>query len=72
MAARRAWPKERLAGERRARDPDAVSEPAFDEDDKRLLFEVLFDLRALLDRLVASVEGGDDDGEEEEDDPDVP
>lgn len=36
------------------------------EDDRALLFVVLFDLRALLARLVAFVEGGDDDEEEEE------
>ena len=43
------------------------------EDDRTLLFVVLFDLRALLARLVAFVEGGDDDEEEErqEEDPDV-
>jgi hypothetical protein len=49
-----------------------VSEPTFDHDDKSALFAVLFDLRALLARLVAYVEGGDDDGEEEEEDPHVP
>ncbi|HUF02335.1 MAG TPA: hypothetical protein VMN35_07915 [Gaiellaceae bacterium] len=43
-----------------------MSEPAFDHDDTRLLFEVLFDMKALLARLVEYVEGGDDDGEEEE------
>lgn len=36
------------------------------EDDRQLLFIVLFDLRALLARLVAFVEGGGDDGQEEE------
>ena len=32
------------------------------ENDRTLLFIVLFDLRALLARLVALVAGGDDDG----------
>ena len=49
-----------------------VPEISFEDEDRRVLFEVLFDLRALLARLVAVVEGGDEDGEEEEDDPDVP
>jgi hypothetical protein len=40
------------------------------QDDRALLFVVLFDLRALLARLVALVAGGEDDGrEEEEEDP---
>lgn len=51
------------------RVPDQVLDP----EDRTLLFEVLFDLRALLARLVALVEGGDENGEEEEEgDPDVP
>ena len=42
------------------------------EDDRTLLFIVLFDLRALLARLVSFVEGGDDDEEEgESEDPDL-
>jgi hypothetical protein len=49
-----------------------VPEQVFDDDDRKVLFEVLFDLRALLARLVAFVEGGDEIGEEEEEDPDVP
>ena len=43
-----------------------MPEPAFDRDDTTLLFEVLFDIKALLARLVEHVVGGDDDGEEEE------
>jgi hypothetical protein len=46
-----------------------VSEQPFDAEDRRLLFEVLFDIRALLARLVDYVEGGDGDGEEEEQGP---
>jgi hypothetical protein len=43
-----------------------VAERAFDEKETRVLFEVLFDIRALLARLVDYVVGGDDgDGEEE-------
>jgi hypothetical protein len=43
-----------------------VSEPAFDHDDTRLLFEVLFDIKRLLAQIVDFIEGGDEDGEEEE------
>jgi hypothetical protein len=43
-----------------------MSEPAFDREDTTLLFEALFDIRGLLARLVAFVEGGEEDGEEEE------
>jgi hypothetical protein len=43
-----------------------MEERAFDHDDATLLFEVLFDIKALLARLVELVVGGDDDGEEEE------
>jgi hypothetical protein len=42
-----------------------VSEP-FDREDVTLLFQVLFDIKALLARLVEFVVGGEDDGEEEE------
>lgn len=43
------------------------------QDDRALLLVVLFDIRALLARLVAYVEGGDEDGweEEEEEDPEL-
>jgi hypothetical protein len=43
-----------------------VAEPAFDHDDTKLLFEVLFDIKKLLADILTSLEGGDDDGEEEE------
>ena len=36
------------------------------EDDRTLLFTVLFDIRGLLTRLVDLVAGGEDDEEEEE------
>jgi hypothetical protein len=45
-----------------------MSEPALDHDDTR----ILFDIRGLLARLVALVEGGEDDGEEEEEGKDEP
>jgi hypothetical protein len=40
----------------------------FDHDDTKLLFEVLFDMRALLADIVEALKGGEDDGEEEEED----
>jgi hypothetical protein len=43
-----------------------MEERTFDDDDAKLLFEVLFDIKALLAGLVDYVVGGDDDGEEEE------
>ena len=43
-----------------------MSEPAWDGPKVQVLFEVLFDLRALLARLVELGEGDDDGGEEEE------
>jgi hypothetical protein len=50
-----------------------MSEPAFTRDDTTLLFEALFDIKALLARLVDYVVGGDDDGgEEEEEETDEP
>ena len=60
------WPEERLAVLGLTGQADSVSEPVFDRDDATLLFEVLFDIKALLARLVEYVVGGDDDGEEEE------
>jgi hypothetical protein len=45
---------------------------SFDEDDTKLLFEVLFDIRTLLAQLVEYVNGGDDDGGEEEEEADEP
>ena len=42
------------------------------EDDRKLLFEVLFDIKALLARLVDYVVGGDDDGGEEAEETDEP
>jgi hypothetical protein len=51
-----------------------VAEGAFGRDETRVLFEVLFDIRALVARLVAVVEGGEDDEEEEDgedEDPDL-
>jgi hypothetical protein len=48
-------------------------EPAFDREDTRLLFEVLFDIRRSLAAIAGFVEGGeDDDGEEEEEEPEGP
>lgn len=47
-----------------------MQEPAFDRDDTTLLFEVLFDIKALIAKLVELVEGGDDGREEAEEDPD--
>jgi hypothetical protein len=49
-----------------------VGDQAFDHDDTRILFEVLFDIRSLLARPFVYVEGGDDDGEEVEEDEDDP
>jgi hypothetical protein len=43
-----------------------VSGPAWDKSDTKLLFELLFDLKALLAKIAPFVEGGDDDGMEEE------
>jgi hypothetical protein len=43
-----------------------MSESAFDQDDTKLLFEVLFDVRALLAAILDALEGGDADGEEAE------
>ena len=48
-----------------ARHPQAVSEPAFDHDDTRLLFEVLFDIKRLLADILTFLQGGEDDCEEE-------
>ena len=45
---------------------DAMSEPAWTCDDVTLLFEVLFDLKTLLAKIVELIEGRDDDGMEEE------
>lgn len=47
-------------------EPDCVQEPVVNRDDVKLLFEVLFDLKSLLAKIVALIEGGDDDGMEEE------
>lgn len=50
-----------------------MSEPALDREDVRLLFEALFDIRALLSKLVSFVEGGENDGgEEAEEEPEEP
>jgi hypothetical protein len=49
-----------------------VEERALYEDDRKLLFEVLFDIRRLLAQLVDFVEGGDDDGGEEAEETDEP
>ncbi len=49
-----------------------MSEPAWDRDNVKLLFEVLFDIRRLLAQLVDFVEGGDDDGGEEAEETDEP
>lgn len=43
-----------------------MSEPAWDRDNVRLLFEVLFDMKVLLSQIVDFFGGGEDDGEEEE------
>jgi hypothetical protein len=43
-----------------------MSEPAWERNDTKLLFEVLFDLKSLLAKIVALIESGDDDGMEEE------
>jgi len=43
-----------------------VAEPAWDRDNVKLLFEVLFDMKVLLSQIVDFFEGGEDDGEEEE------
>jgi hypothetical protein len=61
-----AWLAERLALILRRAQSHGMEERAFDHDDATLLFEVLFDIKALLARLVELVVGGDDDGEEEE------
>jgi hypothetical protein len=45
---------------------EGVSERAFDREDTRLLFEVLFDIKRLIADILMVIEGGDDDGEEEE------
>jgi hypothetical protein len=44
----------------------------FDEEDTRVLFEVLFDIRTLLAQLVEYVIGGDEDGGEEPEETDEP
>jgi hypothetical protein len=49
-----------------------VSEQAFDHDDTTLLFEVLFDMKALLAQIADLMKGGDDDGGEEEEETDEP
>lgn len=49
-----------------------MSEPAVRRDDVKLLFEVLFDMKALLAQIVEFFEGGDGDGEEEEEETDEP
>jgi hypothetical protein len=51
-----------------------MSGAEWNDDDRAVLFAVLFDIRALLSRLIEFVEGGDDGEEEaeEEEDPDVP
>jgi hypothetical protein len=56
----------RLSCNSSIRDARLVPESDIERDNARLLFEVLFDIKALLARLVYAVEGGDDDGEEEE------
>ena len=43
-----------------------MSERAFDREDTKLLFEVLFDIKRLIADILMVVEGGEDDGEEEE------
>jgi hypothetical protein len=43
-----------------------MPEPAWSADDTKLLFEVLFDMKALLAEIVDLLEGGEDDGEAEE------
>ena len=43
-----------------------MDQAAFDREDATLLFEVLFDIKALLAQLDDYVVGGDDDGGEEE------
>lgn len=54
-----------------ARHSRGMEERRLNEDDRTLLFVVLFDLRALLARLVGLVAGGDDDEEEGQEDPDA-
>ena len=49
-----------------------VEPRAFDEEDTRVLFEVLFDIRTLLAQLVEYVIGGDEDGGEEAEETDEP
>ena len=49
-----------------------VSEAEFNRDDVTLLFEVLFDMKALLAQIVDLFEGGDGDDEEEEEETDEP
>ena len=49
-----------------------VEERAYTDDDAKLLFEVLFDIKVLLAQLVDHVVGGDDDGGEEEEETDEP
>lgn len=49
-----------------------MEERALYEDDRTLLFEVLFDIRRLLAQLVDFVEGGDDDDGEEAEETDEP
>ena len=43
-----------------------MPDPAWIKADTTLLFEVLFDVKRLLAKLVEYVEGGEDDEEEEE------
>ena len=43
-----------------------MPESAFTNDDAKLLFEVLFDIKVLLARIAVLLGGGGDDGEEEE------
>jgi hypothetical protein len=50
----------------------AVEERGNREDDAKLLFEVLFDIKVLLAQLVDYVVGGDEDGGEEEEEADEP
>ena len=43
-----------------------MPEPTVTRDDVKLPFEALFDVRAMLGRIVDFLPDGDDDGEEEE------
>ena len=60
------WPKERLARCGSLGERGCMQEPPVNRDDVKLLFEVLFDIKALLATIVELIEGGDDDGLEEE------